>query len=77
MADSHKTVSETVGPIRGGKLIFKDFNNFCVLLITYLPIIKQVPQFLIKGKLFLGEGERDRGIHRQSPVKSPDIKTLK
>ena len=60
VADSHKTVSETVGPIRGGKLIFTDFNHFCVMLINFLPIIKQVRQFLKKGKLFLGEGERER-----------------
>ena len=46
------------------------FKPFFLTLIDFLPIVKRVPQFLIKGKFFLGEGETERGIHRQSSVKN-------
>ena len=37
---------------------------FCVTLIKFIPLIKWIPQFLMKGKLFLGEGgEREREIY--------------
>ena len=36
----------------------------CVTLINFLPLIKQVSQFLIKGKFFL-ERERDRERERE------------
>ena len=35
---------------------------FCVTLIDFLPLIKGVPQFLIKGKFFL---ERERYMSRK------------
>ena len=37
---------------------FFQIIGFCVNLIDFLPIIKQIPQFLIKGELFF---ERERG----------------
>ena len=36
-----------------------DKNFFCVTLIDFLPLIKRVSQFLIKGEFFL-ERERER-----------------
>ena len=41
----------------------KALNIICVTLIDFLPIIKRIPQFLIKGKLFLQrERRRERYI---------------
>ena len=38
------------------------FFTFCVTLINFLPLIKRVPQFLIKGKLFLEMESGEVGI---------------
>ena len=42
-------------------------NLFCITLINFLPIIKQIPQFFILGKLFY---ERGRERHRQYSIHS-------
>ena len=54
---SGKSREKYVRHIRGWVLV-----SFTVTLIDFLPIIKWVPQFLIKGILFPGEGKREINV---------------
>ena len=44
-------------------LFSKTSNLFCVMLMDFLPLIKRVSQFLIKGQIFL---ERERGREKDT-----------
>ena len=46
-------------------IILSKRSNFCVTYINFLPIIKWIPQFFLKWKLFIERERGEREIHRR------------
>ena len=51
-------------------------NCFCVTLIHFLPLIKWVPQFLIKEKLFLERERGDISLSLSTLIASPQLRLM-